>query len=91
MEENVQTITPEQPTSAPVTCRRCGTRFAGLQIEQIGNAIQLRSGTYLVQKMEANCTKCGWKFIWSFNDKKLEEVAMLYGRLLDRFDGLDAA
>ena len=51
--------------TGPVICGRCKRELSPLVIEEIEGVSQLRAGTVLIPKIEANCLHCGWTFYWN--------------------------
>jgi len=68
--------------TGPVVCGRCGRPFAGLVKEEIKGVTQLRAGSVLVVRMDANCLHCGWDFHWNVHEKDAGRMAVMYGKLL---------
>ena len=72
--------------TGPVICGRCERPLDPLNIEEIGGITQLRAGSVLIPKIEANCLHCGWTFYWNIREKDIEKMTLRYSRLIDLYN-----
>lgn len=76
------TVTME---TGPVICARCRRELTPLVIEEIAGITQLRAGSVLIPKIEANCLHCGWAFYWNIREKDIEKMTLRYQQILSRY------
>jgi RNase P subunit RPR2 len=68
-----------------VICGRCRRPLSPLVIEEIEGISQLRAGSVLIPKMEANCLHCGWAFYWNIREKDIEKMTLKYQQLISLY------
>ncbi len=76
------TVTME---TTPVTCGRCGRTFANSVIEEVEGFDQLRVGDFLITNIEANCSRCGFKYRWKIDEKNVEKMILSYEKLISLY------
>jgi len=55
-------------------------------IEEIEGISQLRAGSVLIPKIEANCLHYGWTFSWNIREKDIEKMTVAYRNVLARYN-----